>query len=117
MLNSNSEENGMNLKTFKANIRKLISLTLCPTFEMLNDSIRLIHEKHASLHSCRVPINRNDPWHNAMKSDVIAAKKHRHWAGRQHLKYPTILNRQQFNKAKKFYGICNAQSKVKILLI
>ena len=35
-----------------------------------------------------------------MKSDIIAAKKHRHWAERQYLKYPTILNKQQFHKAK-----------------
>ena len=44
-------------------------------------------------------MNRNDPWHCAMKSDIIAAKKYRHWAEGQCLKYPTILNRQQFNKA------------------
>ena len=67
---------------------------------MLDDNLRHILEKHALLHSCRVPINRNDPWYNAMKSDIIAAKKHRHWAERQYLKYPTILNKQQFNKAK-----------------
>ena len=53
-----------------------------------------------ALHSCRVPINRNDPWYNAMKYDIIAAKEHRHLAERQYLKYPTILNKQQFNKAK-----------------
>ena len=74
--------------------------TLCSTFEMHDDNLRLIHEKHAPLHSCRVPITRNDPWYNAMRSDIIAAKKHRHWAERQYLKYPTILNKQQFNKAK-----------------
>ena len=33
-------------------------------------------------------------------SDIIAAEKHRHWAERQYLKYPAILNKQQFNKAK-----------------
>ena len=33
-----------------------------------------------------------------MKSDIIAAKKHRHWAERQYLKYPTIVNKQQINK-------------------
>ena len=37
-----------------------------------------------------------------MKSDIIAARKHRHWAERQYLKYPTIQNKLQFNKAKKF---------------
>ena len=41
---------------------------------MLDDCLRLILEKHAPLYSNRVPISRNDPWHNAMKSDVIAAK-------------------------------------------
>ena len=71
---------GTNLTTLKADICQLISPTLCPTFEMLDDNLRLIHEKHAPLHSCRVPTNRNDPWYNAMKSDIIAAKKHRHWA-------------------------------------
>ena len=77
---------GINLTIFKADICQLISPTSCPTFEMLDDSIKLILEKHAQLHSCRVPINRNDPWQNAIKSDIIAAKKHRHWAERQHLK-------------------------------
>ena len=33
-----------------------------------------------------------------MKSDIIAATKHRHWAERQYLKYPTIVNKQQINK-------------------
>ena len=70
-------------------------------FEMLDDSLWLILEKHAPLHSCRLPINRNDPRHNAMKYDIIAAKKLRHWAERQYLKYPTILNKQHINKAKK----------------
>ena len=91
---------GINFTTIKEDICQLISPTLCPTFEMLDDNLRLILEKHALLHSCRVPINRNDPWYNAMKSDIIAAKKHRHWAKRQYLKYPTILNKQQFNKGK-----------------
>ena len=91
---------GINLTTFKADICQLISPTLCPTFEMPDDDFRLILEKHAPLNSCRVPINQNDPWYNAMKSDIIAANKHRHWAERQYLKYPTILNKQQFNKAK-----------------
>ena len=67
---------------------------------MLDDNLRLILEKHAPFHSCRVPINQNDPWYNAMKSDIIAAKKHRHWAERQYLKYPTILNNLKCNKAK-----------------
>ena len=35
-----------------------------------------------------------------MKSDIIAAKKHRHWAERQFLKYPTIQNKLQSNKVK-----------------
>ena len=35
-----------------------------------------------------------------MKSDITAAKKHRHLAERQYLKYPTILKKQQFKKAK-----------------
>ena len=91
---------GINLTTFKADVCQLISLTSCPTFEMLDDNLRLILEKHAQLHSCRVPINQNDPWYNAIKSDIIAAKKHRYWTERQYLKYPTILNKQQFNKAK-----------------
>ena len=69
-------------------------------FEMLDDSLKLILWKHAPLHSCGLPLNRNDPWYNAMKSDIVAAKKHRHWAERQCLRYPTILNKQQFNKAK-----------------
>ena len=34
----------------------------------------LILEKLASLLSCRVPINCNDSWYDAMKSDIIAAK-------------------------------------------
>ena len=100
---------GTNLTTLKADICLLISPTLCPTFEMLDDSLGLIFENHAPLHSCRVPINRNDPWYNAMKSDFIAAKKHRHRAERQYLKYPTILNKQQFNNAKN--------SSVKIIII
>ena len=91
---------GINLTNFEADICQLISPTLCPTLEMLEDSLRLILEKHAPLRSCREPINRNDPWHNAMKSDIIVAKKHRHWAEIQYLKYPTILNKQQSNKAK-----------------
>ena len=65
---------GTNLTTFEADICQLISPTLCPTFEMLDDNLGLILEKHAPLHSCRVPINRKDPWYNAMKSDIIAAK-------------------------------------------
>ena len=67
---------------------------------MLEDSLRLILEKHALLRSCREPINQNDPWHTAMKSDITAAKKHRHWAERQYLKNPTIVNEQQFNNNK-----------------
>ena len=66
-----------------------ISSTLCPSVEMLDDNLRLILEKNAPLSSCRVLINRNYPWHNAMKSNIIAAKKHRHWAERQYLKNPT----------------------------
>ena len=68
---------------------------------MLDDQLGLILEMHAPLNSFRVLITRNDPWYDAMKSDIIAAKKHRHWAERQYLRYPTILNKQQFNKAKK----------------
>ena len=74
---------------------------------MLDDNLRLMLEKHAQLSSCRVPINRNDPYYSAMKSDIIAAKKHRYWEERQYLKNPTILNKQQFNIAKN--------SKVKIM--
>ena len=48
---------GINLTTFKADICQLISPTLCPIFEMLDDNLGLILEKHAPLHSCRVPIN------------------------------------------------------------
>ena len=65
---------------------------------MLDDNLRLILEKHTPLHSCRVPINRNDPWYDATKSQIIGA--HRQWAERQYIRYPTILNKQQFNKAK-----------------
>ena len=36
----------INLTTFYADICQLISPTLCPTFEMLDDSLRLILEKH-----------------------------------------------------------------------
>ena len=54
---------------------QLISPTLCPTLEMLDDNIMLILEKHAPLRSCRVSVNKNDPCYNAMKSDIIAAKK------------------------------------------
>ena len=67
---------------------------------MLDDNVRLILEKHAPLHSCRVPTNRNDPWHDAMKSDIIATKKHGHWAVGLYLENTTILSRQRFNKAK-----------------
>ena len=54
-------------------------------FEMLDDSLRLILARHALLPSCRVLIYQDDPWYGAMKSDIIAAKKHRHWAVRQYL--------------------------------
>ena len=47
-------------------------------------------------------MNRNDPWDNAMKLDIIAAKKHWHWAGRRYLKNQTILSKQQINKAKNY---------------
>ena len=69
---------GINLKTINADICQLILPTLYPTYEMLDENLRLILEKHAPLHPCRVPINRNDPWYNAMKSDIIYAKKHMH---------------------------------------
>ena len=91
---------GINMTTFKADICQLILPTLCPTLEVLDDNLRLILEKHAPLHSCSVAINRNDPCYNAMKCDIIAGKKHSHWAERQLLKYPTILNKLIFNKAK-----------------
>ena len=71
-----------------------------PTFEMLVDNLGLILQKHAPLNSCGVPMNQNDPWYIAMKSDIIDAKKHRHWSESQYLRYPSILNKQQFNKAK-----------------
>ena len=67
---------------------------------MLVDSLWLILEKHAPLRSYRVPVNGNDPWCNAMKSDIIAAKRHRHWAEGQYLKNPTSLDKKQFTKAK-----------------
>ena len=67
---------------------------------MLVHNLRLIHETHVPLHSCRVQINRNDPWYTAMKYDIIAAKKHWHLAERQCLKNTTIPNKHQFNKAK-----------------
>ena len=91
---------GINSITLRADIFQLISPTLCPTLEMFDDSLGLILEKHSPLHSCRVPINRDDPWYDAIKSYIFAANKHRHWAERQYLKYPTILNEQQSNKAK-----------------
>ena len=94
------------MTNLKADICQLISPTLCHTFEMLDDNLRLILEKHAQLHSCRVPINRNDPWYNAMESGIIAAKKHSNWAERKYLKYPTSLH--QFNTHVKFYGKDNA---------
>ena len=65
---------GINLTTIRAYICQLISPTLCLIFERLHNNIRLILEKHASLHSCRVPVNQDDPWYNAMKSDIIADK-------------------------------------------
>ena len=66
---------GINLTNCKADICQLISSTLCPTFEMHDDTLRLILEKHPPLHSCRVPINQNEPWYNTIRSDIIAAKK------------------------------------------
>ena len=89
----------INLTTFKADICQLISPTSCSSFEMLCDSIRLILEKQTSLSSCRVPINRNDPWYNKTKSDIITAKQQA--LGRKTvLRNLTILNNQQFSKAK-----------------
>ena len=64
----------LHLTTFKADICQLISPTLCPSFEMLDDCLRLILQRHAPLRLCGAPINRNNPLYNAMKSDVIAAK-------------------------------------------
>ena len=64
----------INFTIFKGDIYQLISPT-CPTFEMLDDNLGLILEKHAPLHSCRVPINQNDTWYNAMKSDIIVANR------------------------------------------
>ena len=61
----------IDLTTSNADICQLISPTSCPTFEMLDDNLWLILEKHAPLHPCRVTISRNDPWCNAMKSDII----------------------------------------------
>ena len=69
----------INFTIFKADICQLISPTLYPSLKMLDDSLRLILEKLAPLHSWRVPINQNVPWYDAMKSDIIAAKKHRHF--------------------------------------
>ena len=89
---------GINFVTFIADTCQFISTMLYP-FEMLDDSLGLILGMHTPLHSCRVPINQN-PWYNAMKSDVIAAKKHGHWSERQYLKYQTILNMQQLDNAK-----------------
>ena len=45
-----------------------VNFTYILSFEMLNDNLRLIREKHAPLHSCRV-IN---PWYNAMEYDIAA---------------------------------------------
>ena len=98
---------GIYFTTFKADICQLILPTLCPTFEMSDDSLQLMLEKQAPLHSCRVPIDKNDPWHNAMKSDIIATKN-RHLGTKTVLKNQCILNRQQFSKAKKVYGKNNA---------
>ena len=41
---------GIKLTTFTADICHLISPTLCPTFEMLDDNLRLILKKNAPLH-------------------------------------------------------------------
>ena len=41
---------GINFATFKSDICQSMSPSLCPTFEMLDDSLRLILEKHAPLH-------------------------------------------------------------------
>ena len=60
----------INVATFKADICQLILSTLCLSVEMLDDSLRLILEKHAPLRSCRVQINRNDPWYNATNSFI-----------------------------------------------
>ena len=91
---------GINVTTSKADICQLNSTALCtlPAFEMLDDSLGLILEKLALLCSSGVPINRNDPWYSAMKSDIIAAKKDRNLAEWQYLKNPTIQNKQKFNK-------------------
>ena len=64
---------GINLTTLNADICQLISPTLCP-LEMLDDSLSPIFENNVPLRSRRVPIHQNDPWYNAMKSDIIAAK-------------------------------------------
>ena len=65
---------GINLTNFKEDIGQLISPTLCPIFEMLDDNIWPILEKHVPLHSCTVLINRNDPWNYAIKSGINAAE-------------------------------------------
>ena len=42
---------GKNVTTFRADICQLLSPTSCPTYEMLDDRLRLILEKHAPLRS------------------------------------------------------------------
>ena len=65
------------LNAFKADKCQLFSLTLCPSFEMPDSRLRLVHEKHAQACSCRVPANQNASWYKAVKSDIITVKRHR----------------------------------------
>ena len=60
-LKQSSNLHDINLATFKADICQLISPTLYLTFEMLDDSLGLILEKHALLRSYRVLLNRCNP--------------------------------------------------------
>ena len=41
---------------------------------MFGTSMRLVFEKHTCVCLCRLPANRNDPWYDSMKSEIIAAK-------------------------------------------
>ena len=75
----------MDLDAFKGDICQLTPLTLCPSFKMLDASLRIILEKHAKMNSCKVSASQNDPRYKLVKSDIVAAKKYWHWTERQYL--------------------------------
>ena len=87
------------MKTCKAGTCMLTSPTIRPSFEILHSSLRLVIEKRTHVRPCRVPANRNNPWHKAVNYIVIGAEKHTHMAQSQYLITSTSLNKQ-INKAK-----------------